>query len=125
LAKALGRPEWCDDERYTTNAKRVENQIELYRVLDEIIQSKSTKEWVTILENAGIPCSPVQSIADMVAHEQTQTLQLIQNVPNSEMKFFSLPLRINGERTDIRTAPPTLGQHTDLLFLKKMETPDL
>jgi len=118
LAKAVGRPQWCDDERYTTNAKRVEHQIELYRVLDEIIQSKSTKEWVAILENVGIPCSPVQSIADMVAHEQTQTLQLIQDVPNSEMKFFALPLRLNGERSDIRTAPPTLGQHTDFLFSK-------
>jgi crotonobetainyl-CoA:carnitine CoA-transferase CaiB-like acyl-CoA transferase len=96
----------------------VEHQIELYRVLDEIIQSKSTKEWVAILENVGIPCSPVQSIADMVAHEQTQTLQLIQDVPNSEMKFFALPLRLNGERSDIRTAPPTLGQHTDFLFSK-------
>jgi crotonobetainyl-CoA:carnitine CoA-transferase CaiB-like acyl-CoA transferase len=79
---------------------------------------RTTKEWVTILESAGIPCSPVQSMADMVAHEQTQTLQLIQDVPNSEMKFFGLPMRINGVRSDIRTAPPALGQHNDLLFFK-------
>ena len=118
LAKAVGHPEWCDDERFISNPKRVEHQTELYRMLDDIIKMRTTKEWVTILESAGIPCSPVQSMADMVAHEQTQTLQLIQDVPNSEMKFFGLPMRINGVRSDIRTAPPALGQHNDLLFFK-------
>ena len=118
LAKAVGHPEWCDDERFISNPKRVEHQTELYRMLDDIIRMRTTKEWVTILESAGIPCSPVQSMADMVAHEQTQTLQLIQDVPNSEMKFFGLPMRINGVRSDIRTAPPALGQHNDLLFFK-------
>ena len=118
LAKAVGHPEWCDDERFISNPKRVEHQTELYRMLDDIIKMRTTKEWVTILESGGIPCSPVQSMADMVAHEQTQTLQLIQDVPNSEMKFFGLPLRINGVRSDIRTAPPALGQHNDLLFFK-------
>ena len=118
LAKAVGHPEWCDDERFISNPKRVEHQTELYRMLDDIIKMRTTKEWVTILESAGIPCSPVQSMADMVAHEQTQTLQLIQDVPNSEMKFFGLPMRINSVRSDIRTAPPALGQHNDLLFFK-------
>lgn len=118
LAKAVGHPEWCDNERFISNPKRVEHQTELYRMLDDIIRMRTTKEWVTILESAGIPCSPVQSMADMVAHEQTQTLQLIQDVPNSEMKFFGLPMRINGVRSDIRTAPPALGQHNDLLFFK-------
>jgi len=118
LAKAVGHPKWCDDERFISNPKRVEHQTELYRMLDDIIKMRTTKEWVTILESAGIPCSPVQSMADMVAHEQTQTLQLIQDVPNSEMKFFGLPMRINGVRSDIRTAPPALGQHNDLLFFK-------
>ncbi|NBS74541.1 MAG: CoA transferase [Betaproteobacteria bacterium] len=118
LAKAVGHPEWCDDERFISNPKRVEHQTELYRMLDDIIKMRTTKEWVTILESAGIPCSPVQSMADMVAHEQTQTLQLIQDVPNSEMKFFGLPMRINGVRSDIQTAPPALGQHNDLLFFK-------
>jgi len=118
LAKAVGHPEWCDNVRFISNPKRVEHQTELYRMLDDIIKMRTTKEWVTILESAGIPCSPVQSMADMVAHEQTQTLQLIQDVPNSEMKFFGLPLRINGVRSDIRTAPPALGQHNDLLFFK-------
>jgi len=118
LAKAVGHPEWCDDERFISNPKRVEHQTELYRMLDDIIKMRTTKEWVTILESGGIPCSPVQSMADMVAHEQTQTLQLIQDVPNSEMKFFGLPMRINGVRSDIRTAPPALGQHNDLLFFK-------
>jgi len=116
LAKAVGHPEWCDNERFISNPKRVEHQTELYRMLDDIIKMRTTKEWVTILESGGIPCSPVQSMADMVAHEQTQTLQLIQDVPNSEMKFFGLPMRINGVRSDIRTAPPALGQHNDLLF---------
>jgi crotonobetainyl-CoA:carnitine CoA-transferase CaiB-like acyl-CoA transferase len=71
---------------------------------------------VAKLEAAGIPCSAVQSVAEMIEHEQTQSLDLLKEVPETGMKFFSLPLRLNGQRTTMRSPPPKLGQHTETIF---------
>jgi len=71
---------------------------------------------VTCFEAAGIPCSAVQNIAQMVAHPQTQALQLIQEVPGTGMRFFGLPLRLDGQRPAPRSAPPKLGEHQHEIF---------
>jgi crotonobetainyl-CoA:carnitine CoA-transferase CaiB-like acyl-CoA transferase len=116
LATAVGKLEWADDPRFIDNPARVTNQVELYRMLDEIFTAHCTAHWVERLEAAGIPCSPVQDIAQMLAHPQTDALGLVQPVPGSEMKFVGLPLSFDGQRSVPRTRPPSLGEHTNQLF---------
>ena len=79
---------------------------------------RTSGEWIALLEEAGIPCAPVQTIAPMLEHEQTRALGLLQDVPGSAMKFIGLPLSFDGERPVIRSRPPKLGEHSDE-FLKK------
>jgi crotonobetainyl-CoA:carnitine CoA-transferase CaiB-like acyl-CoA transferase len=122
LAGVVGHPEWADDPHFADNPSRVQHQGELYGALDEIMLTADTGEWVRRLEAAGIPCSPVQSIAQMLAHEQTAALALLQDVPDSEMRLLGLPLSFNGTRPQPRGRPPTLGEHTDSLLAKKHET---
>jgi len=55
----------------------------------------------------------VQSVAEMIAHEQTQALGLLQQVPDSAMKFVGLPVSFDGLRPALRRRPPKLGEHTD------------
>ena len=57
--------------------------------------------------------APVQSVAEMIAHEQTQALGLLQQVPDSAMKFVGLPISFDGLRPALRRRPPKLGEHTD------------
>jgi crotonobetainyl-CoA:carnitine CoA-transferase CaiB-like acyl-CoA transferase len=119
LAHVVGHAEWIDDPRFVDNPSRVRNQIELYRMLDEIMVQRPTREWVTALEAAGIPCSPVQSIGQMAEHPQTQALGLIQPVPGTGMRFVALPLSLDGQRPVSSGPPPTLGQHTDSILFPR------
>ena len=119
LAQVVGHPEWIEDARFVDNPSRVRNQIELYRMLDDIMAQRPTREWVTALEAAGIPCSPVQSIAQMAEHPQTQALGLIHPVPGTGMRFVALPLSLDGQRPVSSGPPPTLGQHTDSILFSR------
>ena len=116
LAQAVNHPEWLEDPRFVDNPTRVKHQVVLYGLLDEILLRRDTQAWVTCFEDAGIPCSAVQNIGQMVAHPQTQALKLIQDVPGTDMRFFGLPLRLDGQRPRSRSAPPKLGEHQHMIF---------
>lgn len=115
LATTVGKPEWITDSRFIDNPRRVENQIELYARLDAIIVTQTTEFWINRLEAAGVPCAPVNNLAQMVAHPQTQALGLLQDVPGTGMRFIGLPLSFDGVRPQPYAAPPKLGEHTALL----------
>jgi crotonobetainyl-CoA:carnitine CoA-transferase CaiB-like acyl-CoA transferase len=118
LAQVLGHPEWSADARFASNPQRVEHQKVLYAMIEVEMMKRSTAEWTALLDAAGIPCAPVQTIAQMVAHEQTRALALVQEVPDSAMKFIGLPVSFDGARPAFRMRPPKLGEHTDELFKK-------
>ena len=116
LAQVLGHPEWSDDPRFSSNPKRVENQGALYGLIEAQMTKRGNAEWIALLEQAGIPCAPVQNVAEMIAHEQTRALGLMQDVPDSAMKFVGLPISFDGTRPPIRSRPPRLGEHTQQIF---------
>ncbi len=119
LAQVLGHPEWAEDPRFASNPKRVENQDALYALIEAEMKMRGNAEWIALFEQAGIPCAPVQNVAEMIAHEQTRALGLMQEVPDSAMKFIGLPLSFDGQRPAIRSRPPTLGEHTQQIFKTK------
>ena len=118
LAQVLGRPEWVQEERFATNPSRVAHQSTLYALIEAEMAKRSNAEWIGLLEAAGIPCAPVQNVAEMLAHEQTAALGLLQDVPGSAMKFIGLPVSFDGVRPVLRSRPPKLGEHDDELFKK-------
>ena len=119
LTHALDKPEWASDPRFIDNPSRVANQAELYALIDEIIVMQPTDFWVNRLEQAGVPCAPVNNLAQMVEHPQTQALGLLQDVPGTGMRFIGLPLSFDGVRPKPYAAPPKLGEHTALLSKRK------
>ena len=118
LAQVLGNPQWSEDPRFATNPRRVENQAALYALIEAEMKKRNNAEWIAALEAAGIPCAPVQNVAEMMAHEQTRALGLVQDVPGSAMKFVGLPISFDGTRPAIRSRPPALGEHTEE-FIRK------
>ncbi len=120
VAGAVGHPEWADDPRFIDNPARVANQQLLYRLLDDILATRSTADWVDAFEAVGVPCSPINDIAQMVAHPQTEALGLIQDVPGTGMRFIGLPLSFDGQRAAPYSAPPKLGEHTETILGRKM-----
>lgn len=116
LARVVGHPEWATDPRFVDNPSRVAHHVELYRMLDDLFAKQPSAHWLEKLEAAGIPCSPVNDMNQMLNHPQTQALQLIQRVPGTEMNFIGLPLSFDGQRPSPRSRPPVLGEHTESLL---------
>lgn len=119
LSSTVGKPEWVADARFIDNPRRVEHQQELYAMLDAIIATKPTDYWVEQLEAAGVPCAPVNNLAQMVAHPQTEALGLMQDVPGTGMRFIGLPISFDGVRPKPYAAPPKLGEHSTLISKRK------
>lgn len=120
LSAALGHPEWKDDLRFTDNPARVANQRELYAMIDSIIATQNTAHWITCLESAGVPCSAVNNLQQMIEHPQTEALGLVQDVPGTDMRFIGLPLSFDGQRPHPISAPPKLGEHTKHYIKKEI-----
>ncbi|MCM0035635.1 MAG: CoA transferase [Burkholderiaceae bacterium] len=119
LSSTVGKPEWVADARFIDNPRRVEHQQALYAMLDAIIATKPTDYWVEQLEAAGVPCAPVNNLAQMVAHPQTEALGLMQDVPGTGMRFIGLPISFDGVRPKPYAAPPKLGEHSTLISKRK------
>jgi len=118
LAKVLDRPQWVEDPRFKTNPDRVRNQAILYQWIEEIVATKTTDEWQQILDRAGIPNAPMQTIAEVLEHPQTKALEMMQQSPDGAITLLGLPLSFDGERPQFRRSPPVLGADTDEVFRK-------
>ena len=112
LARVLGHPEWIDDPRFRSNPDRVRNQDVLYRWIEELIPGRTNREWAAILDEAGVPNAPMQTIAEVLDHPQTKALGMLQASPQGDITLFGLPLSFDGVRPAFRRPPPALGAHT-------------
>jgi crotonobetainyl-CoA:carnitine CoA-transferase CaiB-like acyl-CoA transferase len=115
LCKAVRRPELAKDERFTTNPDRVANRDELVAILQEEFRKKTVDEWVEEIREAGVPCGPVNTLADVFSDEHVLNSGMLRDVEHpvaGTLKMLASPLLIDGERLPIRRPPPTLGQHT-------------
>jgi crotonobetainyl-CoA:carnitine CoA-transferase CaiB-like acyl-CoA transferase len=116
LARALGHPEWGDDSRFLDNPRRVENRVALDGLIEGVTRSNTSAAWQAMLEAAGVPSAPMQSVDEVVAHPQTKALGMIQESPDGRLTIMGLPLSFDGERPPFRRAAPQLGEHTDELL---------
>ncbi len=119
LAGALGHPEWLEDPRFATNPERVRNRELVNAAVEEVIGTRSRAEWLGILEGVGVPCAPIQTLDQVMAHPQTQALQMFQESPRGDISLMGLPLSFDGARPPLRKAPPELGADNDLILARQ------
>ena len=115
LCKAIDRPELAGDERFATNPDRVANREELVAILQEEFRKKTADEWVEEIREAGVPCGPVNTLADVFSDEHVLSSGILRDVEHPAagmLKILASPVLVDGERLPIRRPPPTLGQHT-------------
>jgi crotonobetainyl-CoA:carnitine CoA-transferase CaiB-like acyl-CoA transferase len=117
-----------EDPRFATNGKRVANRVELTRILSEIFLGRTTKEWIGALERAGVPCGPINDLAQVFSEPQALARGLRMELPHPSAGKVSLvrsPMRFSETPVAHGVPPPTLGQHTDEVLrnlLKKEAT---
>ena len=123
LATLLELPDLAADLRFATNSKRVENRHTLIPILQEVFHGRPTAEWLTRLDEAGVPAAPIQSVDQVVAAEQTKALGILQKDPKLDLTLVGLPLEFDGVRPPYRFSAPTLGEHNELLSESDPTTP--
>ncbi|MBU9364675.1 CaiB/BaiF CoA transferase family protein [Burkholderia multivorans] len=116
FVEAGGRPELADDERFATNPARVRHRDTLVPILAEMVKTRSKTAWIDALEAAGVPCGPINDLAEVFANEQVVARGMEVALPHpcgANVKLVRNPVRMSATPPDARTAPPLLGAHTD------------
>lgn len=113
LADALGRPDWKTDPRFSTNPKRDANRREMKRQISNLLSTKPRAHWQAILDEAGVPNAPTQTIEEVLEHPQTIAAGMVQSLKGAPLNLIGLPVSFNGERPGLRSTAPQLGADTD------------
>ncbi|WP_334158108.1 CaiB/BaiF CoA-transferase family protein [Achromobacter insolitus] len=114
--RAIGTPELGDDPRFATNRMRLANRELLVGLLTEIMRQGKRDDWIAKLEAVGVPCGPINDIAQAQAHPQAQARQLRRDLPHPAGGVAAVtasPLRLSASPVEYRRAPPLLGEHTE------------
>jgi crotonobetainyl-CoA:carnitine CoA-transferase CaiB-like acyl-CoA transferase len=110
FCEVLGVPELTSDPRFLTNPLRIAHRDELVPLLAERVRAEPSATWLERLERAGVPVAPVQDVAQVAEHRQTEALGVLQELDGR--RTVALPLSLDGERSRHRGAPPLLGEHS-------------
>ena len=116
FCQAIGRAEWADDSRFEKNSNRVENRSLLIGLLAEIFLSRSTDEWLKLLNSAEIPCAPVQTVDQVFAASQVLHREMLVQVEHptaGTVRMAGIPVKFSLTQASVRLPPPLLGQHNE------------
>lgn len=116
LCNLIGRPDLVADERFVTNAKRTQNVKELKVILDDVFSAKTVDEWLKELEEAGIPCGPINTIDRVINDPQVQAREMIVETDHpvaGKIKMAGVPIKMSATPGAVERPAPLLGQHTE------------
>jgi crotonobetainyl-CoA:carnitine CoA-transferase CaiB-like acyl-CoA transferase len=123
LARICGHPEWTSDERFASNALRVANRDEMVRLVSAAIRTKAAADWLEQLEAAGIPAGPINRITQALGDIQAQHRGMVRTIAGT--RLVGSPVRMEGERADSELPPPALGEHTDEIVERLIDSAEL
>ena len=115
LCTAAGIPSLPEDPRFATNPARVVHHAELRQLLSPVLCSRSRAYWIEVLTEAGVPCGAVRDVPEALADPQVLAREMVQSVEHAAagmLKVVGVPIKLSETPGSVRTAPPTLGQHT-------------
>lgn len=119
----------ADDTRFATNPARIANRVELTSAIAAIMIQRTTGHWMSVLEQAGVPCGPINTLPQVFADPHVAARGAVQTMKRSDgatVKLTANPIRMSATPPDPRIAPPLLGQDThrtlrDLLGVTETE----
>jgi crotonobetainyl-CoA:carnitine CoA-transferase CaiB-like acyl-CoA transferase len=122
FCEAAGHAEWAIDERFATNTLRVRHRDVLIPAMEAVTRTRTTAEWIALLEDKAVPCGPINDIAQAFDDPQVKSRHLAVALPRDGKALgdgiesivgVASPLRLTATPPVLRHAPPALGQHTD------------
>ncbi len=121
LLRAIERPEWLDDPRFSTMKGRRDNVAELIPLLDEVFAARTLAEWGEAFDRAGMWWAPVQSTTEVIADPQAEAAGAWVEVPVAEggtARMVATPVDFSDTRWAPAGASPECGQHTEEVLLE-------
>jgi len=115
FVEAGGCPELAADPRFLTNPQRVALRDTLVPLLADMVRKKTKAQWLELLENAGVPCGPINKLDEVFNDPQVQARECaiaLDHPMGSKVKLVTSPMRMSATPVRYNAAPPTLGQHT-------------
>ena len=103
-------------ERFATNADRTANHEALDPILSRLMKSKTTDEWLSLMDPAGVPCGPYHDVGQMVHHPQIQARDMVAQVQQPGAGDFlvtGFPIKFSGHPEHRERPAPDLGEHTE------------
>jgi formyl-CoA transferase len=123
FCQAAGHPEWATDARYASNTLRVQHRGALISAMVAVTRTRSTADWIALLEDKAVPCGAINDIGQAFADAQVQARGLKLNQPLApatidttaieSIASVASPLRLSATPPVLHRAPPMLGEHTD------------
>jgi crotonobetainyl-CoA:carnitine CoA-transferase CaiB-like acyl-CoA transferase len=114
--KAIGLPALSQDEAFSTNAVRVQNRQRLVAELDAAFRRKETHHWIQVLDDAGVPCGPINDLADVFTSDYAREQGLVRTQAHPlhvALPTVANPVHFSESAVVYRRPPPLLGEHTD------------
>jgi crotonobetainyl-CoA:carnitine CoA-transferase CaiB-like acyl-CoA transferase len=113
---ATGLDGLADDPRYATNPDRVGNRDTLIPLVTEVLAAKGCAEWTDLLNAAGVPAGPVNTVPAALEQPQVAAREMVVEIEHpvaGTLKMLGSPLKLSAQPASIRRPPPVLGEHTD------------
>jgi crotonobetainyl-CoA:carnitine CoA-transferase CaiB-like acyl-CoA transferase len=121
LAERVGRPELAKEPRFATNRNRLAHREELTEILQGIFETRPAGAWMALLQKAGIPCAPIQSVDQVFSHPQVEAREMVVEMshPTAErVKLVGSPLKLSRTPVTYRRHPPRAGEHTEEVLVE-------
>lgn len=123
FAQVAGQPDLATDPRYATNPQRVAHRAELVPLLEALIATRDSADWLASLEAVGVPCGPINDLARVFEDPHVVARNIRQDLPHptaGTVPTVASPIRYSGTPITHTMAPPTLGQHTDAVLADRL-----
>jgi crotonobetainyl-CoA:carnitine CoA-transferase CaiB-like acyl-CoA transferase len=116
FAEAIDKEEWLQMEEFKDAKSRLKNRDYLNELIEEVTITKTSNEWVEMLEKVGVPCGPINSIDKVFDDPQVQHLgiaQEIETIPFGETKLVGQPFNLSRSSSSMKRRPPEKGEHNE------------
>ena len=116
FCEAIGEPGWASDARFANNPGRVRHREELVELIAARLRLRPALEWLAALERAGVPCGPINDLAQVFADPQVRHRGMEVRAPHplaGEVRMVANPIKFSATPIPHDRAPPLLGEHTE------------
>ena len=119
FVEAIDKEQWLQMEEFKDAKSRLKNRDHLNQLIEEVTITKTSNEWVEMLEKVGVPCGPINTIDKVFDDPQVKHLgiaQEIETIPFGDTKLVGQPFNLSRSSSSMKRRPPEKGEHNEDVF---------